>query len=237
MNKLKIYISSLIFVVFSSFAVNAIEMPNFNANGLAIGVTGNVGAYRASGDETESTEKSSDEAVLAVSYGSVFIEYAIEAAYGLTIGVDYVPESLDAEATSRTDVANSLGAGTTGCVGSTTDCTTNTVDAEFNDLTTVYALVPIPGSNAFIKVGVKSVDVVSMENLGTGSTYGDTSIDGITYGIGWTKEAGDNGFFVRMQADYTEFDSFSLTSQNNSDNKVTGEIEGVQASFSIGKSF
>ena len=59
MNKLKIYISSLIFVVFSAYTVNAVEMPNFNADGLAIGVTGNVGAYRASGDETESTESAS----------------------------------------------------------------------------------------------------------------------------------------------------------------------------------
>ena len=230
MDKLKIYISSLIFVVFSSFAVNAIEMPNFNADGLAIGITGNAGAYRAAGDETESDEKASDEAVLAVQYSSIFIEYAIEAAYGLTIGVDYVPDTLSAEATSRTDENGD------GCAaGTTSDCTTNTIDADFEELTTFYALVPIPGSNAFIKVGAKSVDVISKENLGTGSTYGDTSLDGYVIGMGWTKEL-DAGIFIRMAADYTEFDSFSLTA-SNTDNKVTGEIEGVQASVSIGKSF
>ena len=242
MNKLKIYISSLVFVVCSAFAGNAVDMPSINADGLAIGITGSTGAYRATGTETENDEKASEERVMAFGYASVFIEYAIEPAFGLTIGVDYVPETLGVNATSRTDVAPEFGksageawAVTGGCVGGN-DCSTNTIDAEFKDLTTLYALIPIPGSSAFLKAGIKRVDVITLENLATGSAYGDDTLEGTMFGFGWNRDF-DNGVFLRMAADYTEFDTLSLTSSTNSANKVTAELDGISASVSLGKSF
>ncbi len=241
MKKFKIYIASLLFVFASSLPANAIEMPTIDVDGLAMGVTVTAGAYRASGSETEGTtagtkEKSSDEVVMGVGYPSIFVEYSIEAAAGLTLGIDYVPDTLSTEATSRKD-CNSASYNEAGTGTDSGLCTqTNTIDADFEDLITVYVSMPIPGTNAFVKAGMKTVDVITNESLDTGSAYNDTDLDGVMVGFGWTAEVGE-GVFIRAAADYTDFDDLSLTSTTNTDNKVEASLEGVSASLSIGKSF
>ena len=248
MKKFKIYIASLLFVFASSIPANSIDMPTIDVDGLAMGITVNAGAYRASGSETEGTvssstvveTSSSEERVMGVGYPSIFVEYSIEAAMGLTLGIDYVPDTLSTESTSRRDYNVNPVSGTKNCAG--TDCDsgrqdqTNTVDADFEDLITVYVMMPIPGTNAFIKAGMKTVDVLTKESLDTGSAYNDTDLDGTMIGFGWTAEVGQ-GVFIRAAADYTDFDDLSLTSTTNSDNSVEGTLEGVTASLSIGKSF
>ena len=244
MKKFKIYIASLLFVFASSIPANSIEMPTIDVDGLAMGITVNAGAYRASGSETEGTvssstvveTSSSEERVMGVGYPSIFIEYSIEAAMGLTLGIDYVPDTLSTEATSRKD-CNSASYNEAGTGTDSGLCTqTNTIDADFEDLITVYVSMPIPGTNAFIKAGMKSVDVITKESLDTGSAYNDTDMDGVMVGFGWTAEVGE-GVFIRAAADYTDFDDLSLTSTTNSDNVVEASLEGVSASLSIGKSF
>ena len=241
MKKFKIYIASLLFVFASSLPANAIEMPTIDVDGLAMGITVTGGAYRASGSETEGStagtkEKSSDEVVMGVGYPSIFVEYSIEAAMGLTLGIDYVPDTLSAETTSRrdynTESLNAAGEGDDSGLSNQT----NSVDADFEDLITVYVSMPIPGTNAFIKAGMKSVDVITKESLDTGSAYNDTDLDGVMVGFGWTAEVGE-GVFIRAAADYTDFDDLSLTSTTNTDNKIEASLEGVSASLSIGKSF
>jgi len=242
MNKIKIYITSVLFVFVSALTpANSFELPTIEADGLAIGVTVTAGAYRASGSETEGStagtkEKSSEEVVMGVGYPSIFVEYSIEAAGGLTLGVDYVPDTLSAESTSRKDChPASVNAAATGTDSGL--CTqTNTLDADFEDLTTVYISMPIPGTSAFIKAGLKMVDVITKESLDTGSAYNNTDLDGTMFGFGWTAEVGE-GVFIRAAADYTDFDDLNLTSTTNSDNSVEGKLEGVSASLSIGKSF
>ena len=241
MKKFKIYIASLLFVFASSMPANSIEMPSIDVDGLAMGITVTAGAYRASGSETEGTtagtkEKSSEEVVMGVGYPSIFVEYSIEQAMGLTLGIDYVPDTLSTEATSRKD-CNSASYDEAGTGTDSGLCTqTNTVDADFEDLITVYVSMPIPGTNAFVKAGLKTVDVVTKESLDTGSQYNDTDLDGVMVGFGWTAEVGQ-GVFIRAAADYTDFDDLSLTSTTNTDNKVEASLEGVSASLSIGKSF
>ena len=241
MKKFKIYIASLLFVFASSLPANAIDMPTIDVDGLAMGITVTGGAYRASGSETEGStagtkEKSSDEVVMGVGYPSIFVEYSIEAAGGLTLGIDYVPDTLSTEATSRKD-CNSASYNEAGTGTDSGLCTqTNTIDADFEDLITVYVSMPIPGTNAFVKAGMKTVDVITNESLDTGSAYNDTDLDGVMVGFGWTAEVGE-GVFIRAAADYTDFDDLSLTSTTNTDNVVEASLEGVSASLSIGKSF
>ena len=242
MKNFKIYITSLLFVFASAMTpVKAFELPTVDVDGLAIGVSVTAGAYRAIGTETEgttagTTETATDEVVMGVGYPSIFVEYSIEQAMGLTIGIDYVPDTLSAESTSRSDFntesVNDAGVGSDSGLSNQT----NTVDADFEDLTTVYLSMPIPGTNAFFKAGIKMVDVVTKESLDTGSEYNDTDLDGTMFGFGWTAEVAD-GLFVRAAAEYTDFDDLSLTSTTNSDNKVEASLEGVSASLSIGKSF
>ena len=87
----------------------------------------------------------------------------------------------------------------------------------------------------YVKFGYMKVDVITNESLGTGSTYGDTDLDGQTIGFGYNMTM-DNGVFIRSEANYMTFDSSEgLTS---GDNTVTlTNLDGVTASLKIGKSF
>ena len=81
-----------------------------------------------------------------------------------------------------------------------------------------------------------TVDVVTKESLGTGSEYGNTSMDGLLFGIGG-EAALPNGMFIRGEANYLEFDAVELVG-SNADNKVRIDgIDGVAAKVSIGASF
>lgn len=249
MKKIITLLSSSVLFVLSTFNANSIEMPNIqfpSLSGLAVGVSGSAGAYRAMGRETEGnagagTEIAEDEQVMAVAYGSVFLEYSIEAAGGLTIGADLVLEDIDTETNSRTDV-NSASFDDAGTGSDSGKTHTNTMKANFTDLHTFYVEVPLAmvgiGSGAYIKAGIRSVDVETQEVLGTGSVYNDTSMDGNMVGFGVKNEApGDLGIFFKFEATYTDWDEISLTSTNNSDNVLKAELEGVVGTLSIGKSF
>ena len=65
-----------------------------------IGVSLSAGGFEASGTETENNEKNRDDAVGAVSYGSIFLEKTL--GDRLTLGIDYVPSSLDTETQEST---------------------------------------------------------------------------------------------------------------------------------------
>ena len=120
----------------------------------------------------------------------------------MTIGVDYVFDDITTTTTSRTDlnVASLDDAG----VGSDSGLThTNSVKANFTDLHTFYVEVPLAmvgiGSGAYLKIGHSSVDVETQENLGTGSTYSDVSMDGNTVGFGVKSEVGRYGSILQIR--------------------------------------
>ena len=231
MKKTKIIFSSLVIFLFSSVNSFAVDMPDLGMpSGLSIGASASAGAVRANGEENEgTTETHRQEAVMAIGYGSIFIDYAIAPALGLRIGVDYVLDTIETDEVGRTDALAPGNAGTG-------DTGTSTVKAKFSELTTVYLEMPVLDTGFYLKAGMKSVDVTTKENLHTGSTYGNTSLDGTMFGFG-SKIETDLGAFVKFEAQYTDFDDLNLTSQTNSANNVKGELEGVTASISIGKTF
>jgi hypothetical protein len=81
------------------------------------------------------------------------------------------------------------------------------------------------------------IDLTTNEKLGTGSAYGNTSLDGSTIGAGVHIEK-DNGLFFRFEVNEQSFDGVTLTSTTNSANKVTvTDLDGTTAKLSIGKAF
>jgi hypothetical protein len=198
--------------------------------GLKVGVSGQMGAFAADAVETENGAKSANgEAAGVVGYGSIFIEKSLPGQLSrLSVGVDYVPTSLSSETTedSRSDLDGSSARATV----------TNKVQIDFEDLTTFYVSLNIT-DNLYIKGGATSVDVITNENLGTGSAYGNTSLDGSMYGVGYDRTT-DSGMFFRVEGNVMEFDGASLTSTTNTDNSVKmSELNGVSGKISIGKSF
>jgi hypothetical protein len=201
--------------------------------GLNVGISGNAGLFTATGKEVDSStgqtpasETHNDSEHGEAAWGSIFIEKTIGSRF--LVGVDYVPSSLETETTEsvRHDMTDSA----------TQTAKENKIQIDFEDLTTFYLALNVT-ENAYIKAGIAKVDVITNENLATGSSYGNTDLDGTVYAIGYNKDF-DNSMFIRVEGSYMNFDGASLTSTTNSDNKVTlKNLDGMSGKISIGKSF
>jgi hypothetical protein len=203
--------------------------------GINVGLSGQLGLYAATATEfdegTNGTTSGPDETnkeseFLGLGYGSVFIEKTL--GQYLLVGIDYVPSALETE-TSET-IVDDRGA------GSTSTRQTNKVQVDFEDLTTYYIGLNLGDSGAYVKAGIVTVDVITNESLGTGSTYGNTDLDGTLIGLGYNKDF-DNGLFVRAEGAYTEFDGASVTSSTTVNKITLNSLDGVTGKVSIGKSF
>jgi len=213
----------IIITIFSSlflFTVASAEV------GINLGISGNLGAFQATGSETENDEKNKEDAVGAAGWASIFLEKTL--GDRISIGIDYVPSALETETSER--VVQDLGA------AGASNSRTNKIQVDFEDLTTLYLTANIT-DNLYAKAGMMQVDVITKETLGTGSAYGNTSLDGTLLGLGYNGTFA-NSMFVRLEGNYMSFDSASLTSTTNSLNKVSiDDLNGVSAKLSVGKSF
>ena len=222
MNKL-VKISFIILgMIFGSATANAQDF-NFN-----LGLSGVVTNLQAKGEESEgnvspveTTSRSED---LFAAYGEVFIELDLGMlSFGLSRAQD-----LESETTERTN-DNSDG-----------DSNTNKVQVDIEDITTFYIKADLPadvaGGNLYVRAGMVSADLITNENLGTGSIYGDAELEGYVGGIGYERDL--DQIFVRAEGNISAYDPISLVSQNNTDNRIkVNSLDGYTIQFSVGKSF
>lgn len=193
--------------------------------GVNIGASMNAGVFHGTGEENENGEKSREDATGAAAYASVFVEASMGDRFA--VGIDYVPQGLESE-TAETKVMDD--------VGSTQTLTTNKVQVDFEDLTTLYLSLNLT-ENFYVKAGIVQVDVITKESLGTGSKYGNGDLDGTMYGLGYHTEFG-NGMFARFEGSVMDLGGQKLTSTTNSDNTVElKDVVGATGKISIGKSF
>ena len=217
MKKKLLVLASLITMLFSSVQAEV---------GINVGVSGNMGLFGAGATETEDGEKSRQkDAMLAVGWMSVFAEKTLGSR--LAVGIDYVPSGIESETkdTPTTDMTAGSNANT---------AVTQKIKVDFEDLTTVYVRLNVT-EKLYVKAGATSVDIMTKETLGTGSTYGDTSTDGTTVGVGF-HNAMDNGMFIRAEAQYMNLDGVKMTGSNSHIIEVS-DMHGATGSISIGKSF
>ena len=233
MKKFIIAIAMLFGFVSSASAISGVNIGisltagQFEADGAAEKFTG---AHVSGGSPGNVTKKASDEgdsAEALFAFPSIFIEKTL--GDRLSIGVDYVPTSLDTE--TAENIQNRAGG------ASIVDSqTTNTVQVDFEDLTTVYAKINL-NNGLYFKAGVVSVDVVTKENLGTGGAYGNTDLDGEMYAIGYNRDTGTGAFF-RVEAHTMDLDGVTLTNTADSTKSVTADgVSGYGAKLSVGRSF
>ena len=201
--------------------------------GVNIGISGQMGLFAASATErdtgthgttTDSTETNSESEYLGLGWASVFIEKSLGRAF---IGVDYVPSALETETKEerRNDKTTT----------DTRTVKTNKIQVDFEDLTTIYLGVNLT-DNLYAKAGMMTVDVLTNETLGTGSTYGNTDLDGTMFGVGYNA-TNDSGLFLRVEGNYLEFDGASVTSANGVNKIALDSLDGVSGKLSVGKSF
>ena len=184
------------------------------------------GAHSSSASPGNVTKKASAEGDVAegeFAYGSIFAEVMVMDKFA--IGLDYVPMALESETTENLQTTTT-----------SSDTGTNKVQIDFQDLTTLYAMF-FATENIYLKAGFTQVDVKTNESLATGGSYGDTTLDGYTVGLGFNQDM-DNGMFVRFEASVMELDGATLVNKNDTTKKVTADgIEGVTAALSLGKTF
>lgn len=200
--------------------------------GVNVGISAATGLFGATGKEvqtdadgTEGTQTQKRSEIMQASFASLFIEKSL--GDRLAIGIDYVPASLETEATetARTQIATAY--------QEVAEVVENKIQVDFEELMHIYLTMNVT-DNAYVKLGAGTVDVITNENMGTGASYGNTNMDLIVYGVGYNNVL-DNGVFIRMEGNYMDFEGASLTSGDNTIS-VSG-VNGVTAKLSIGRSF
>ena len=173
---------------------------------MSFGVSGALTQIDATGSETEGGEKTTKSVSHATILPSLFVEYSIMDR--VTVGLDYIP--MDADVSNQTHKREDVEKSVTNTATTTATKRTQTAQAELTDHITLYADVMINDS-AFVKIGGVQVDLNTLESLGTGSKYGNETINGYVVGIGIKKDAAF-GKFVKMELVYTDYDDVSIKS-------------------------
>ena len=192
--------------------------------GVNVGVSGQAGIFGATAKEVSTERTSTGTEIAGVAYPSVFIEKSL--GDRMVIGVDYMPDALSSDTVETTKLDHQS--------GGTDSNVTNNLQVDFEGLTTAYVGFNITDS-AYIKAGFMTVDVLTKENLGTGGSYGDTSLDGAMFGFGVHNQM-DN-LFWRLEANYLEFDGVTVSSTNSDNSVSVNSLDGLTAKISIGTSF
>ena len=195
---------------------------------VGIGVT--AAYHMLEGDGTETTRDSSEKNTGSHSEDVLVPEIFVEAISdnGFTLGASYIP-TREVGSKSRSDT-NSGG-----------DTGTYTAKAEFKNVAQIYTDIPVTSLGAFpvhLKLGVQHVTLATLESLNSGSTYPDADLLGLTYGIG---TQGDlpygNNVYYKVEATYTDFESYSSDSDGSTGNKVEADLDDTAFKISLGKKF
>ena len=221
-----------IIMLMSSISLASAEL------GVKIGVSADLGTFSTQGSENEGGEVSKKkDAESLVGFGSFFFEKDLAFLPGplgrLSVGYSYVPHDIKSGTADRKDTDLSPDRAGNGTQDVAID---QIVQVDFSNFNTLYATLNITDW-LYVKMGTMEIDLTTNEKLGTGSAYGNTSLDGSTIGAGVHVEK-DNGLFFRFEVNEQSFDGVTLTSTTNSANKVTvTDLDGTTAKISIGKAF
>ncbi len=205
---------------------------------FVMGVSGSFAAIEASGTETEGTEKNSGEVKNNVGIGSIFVEMTDVMGSGISVGLDYIPMSADLSSATKTrgDVEKSV----TGTAAETTTSRTQKAQAELDQHMTLYATYDMtPG--LYFKLGYIQADLNTLESLGTGSKYGNETINGMIYGVGSRFDLGSN-LEGRLELSYADYEDISIRSSVartdvSVNNLIEADIDATLLTASLGYKF
>jgi len=222
-------------LMLSVTGANSVEFKaGVSANGMAAYANAKE-TLKGSGVKTGRT--TSEEAVLATSFASVFAEISSDEIGGLGIGISYAPDVVELDKETRHIANETILSGN----GNDADGGVQAVDAKINDLVSVYLTLPIGDSGAFIKAGYIQATMVTNESLATGSKYEDIDLTGTQIGGGYEGSLGDMAFW-RAEGSLQQWDDISANgSESDGDdttkNKITAELGSVTGTLSVGMKF
>ena len=127
---------------------------------------------------------------------------------------------------SRTEVAeDAAGSGSSGSV-------TYSANAEVENYMNYYVEMPLSGA-AYVKLGFSQIDVITKEDQDHEGSYGDETLDGVNYGVGFKGMYGNYQWKIAYEA--TDWDELSLTSTTS--NKITADLDVDELAVSVGYRF
>ena len=219
---MKKLITSIFGLVLICFSANAVERK--------IGLTAALTDFESSVTETlkSSSNKTSADVSEQVIVPSLFFEITNDS--GLGIGIDFVPA--DAELGSKSKAKTDKDTDDT-----EDNAGTNKASADISGHQTIHLMVPIKA--ACLKVGYVTADIETTENLDTGTTYGNKSVDGTMVSLGFDRDM-PNGAFIRAELAYTDYDNITLRGSTDTDgvtNLVNADVDATSLRLSVGKAF
>ena len=200
---------------------------------IRLGISGAYTMFEADGTETVKSSSSTttvDDAGDDVLIPTIWAELANDS--GWAIGIDWLPATeIGSQSGTRPDTDVDDSSDTSG---------TNTASADLDSHITYYLSKAFgDNQNLYAKLGWAQADIITTENLATGTTYGDVTVDGVAYGLGLQGRS-DNDFLFRLEWLYTDYDSISLTGSADADsvsNKIDADVDSTAIKLSIGKAF
>ena len=206
------------------------------AGQIGVGVTGSFASISAEGTEadkdgTADTSVRKGNASHDVIVPSLFAEYTMD--NGFTFGYDYTLGSADvnSSAITRTDT-------TTDDNEDVQDDGDRTAQAEIENVMSFYVEAPLH-AGLYAKGGYVQMDINTTEKETVAGTanYGNETVSGLIYGLGYRNSFGDNGFY-KIEGTYTDMDSMTFNStETTKGNKITADLDVTRATFAIGYNF
>ena len=203
---MKKLITTIAFLALSTFSAKAIDMEVFSltgglaANNSVWGATATQDEYNNAGTAIDASNKESG--VFTESYSSQFVELGI--GKWISLGYEHVPDSI-----STPQNINE---------GNIAATPTSKVQVDFNDFNTTYLKLNTP-MGIYFKFGSVSTDMDIKETQLSANTYKNTSVDGTSTGIGYSKNFGERGFGIRFEGNYVDLDNVTV---NNGVTKTGG---------------
>ena len=218
-------------LMLTATSANSVE---FKAGVAANGMAAYANAKEAMKGGTRVTN---EEAVLATSFASAFVEVSSEEMMGLGIGISYAPEVVDLEKETRT-IQNTLSNNSTGEGNDTGD---QVIDGKISDFASLYVTMPVGDTGAYVKAGYIQATFITSENLVTGSKYEDIEMTGTQVGGGYEGSLGDMAFWraegsLQMWSDLSASGSEGRAADSLK-NKITAEVGSIVGSLQVGMKF
>ena len=214
-----------------------ISAASYAAPGFTIGASGSLMVLAAEGTETKATGNTVTEyGAMEASHGAVFVEVAPND--NIAIGIEAVLHDIDSDENVNVQHDGNTQGGNPVSAGNGT-AKTNTAKVSLEDMMTLYVMFK-HDNGVYVKLGAVQGDVITKEVLGTGGSYGNVDLEGITVGLGFRNEL-DNGAFIGVELAGYEIDDMEATNTSdgagNHKKVKIQDILGASASLKFGKTF
>ena len=213
--------------------------------GVSLGLTVSGIGAEVSGSTKTSGGSSGNGSTASGSIGKVAEIAAVDLSYGFAIGnngiiqvgASYTPGKAKAGSGTYTDgVTNGAGNLNAG---------TGNLSLEVKDPYTIYiapTYVVSKDSAIYAKVGYAKAEINTNATGGASLSSKPGDLEGISYGIG-SKTMLTPNFYLGVEANITDYDSISATTQTNAGNggtsskRVTADVQTVQGMITLGYRF